>query len=378
MFGIYIHIPFCEKKCFYCDFYSIEKLNLIDDFVSYLQKEIDLRLENLDIDNKKVTSIFFGGGTPSLLTAKYLEKIFRKLSKYFNIDNNVEITIESNPGTLKLNKLIDYKAIGINRLSIGVQSFNDDELKFLQRIHNSEQVLESYKNAREAKFDNINLDIIFSIPGQDLSKINHTISQLKILSPEHISAYSLIYEPGTALSKMYKTGKIIKINDDLDADIYLNICKELNKSGFEHYEVSNFAKKDKQCLHNLTYWGGYNYIGFGPSAHSFIDNKRFWNVRNIKNYIDKIISNELPIKSSENLTTDQKIAEKLMLSLRASGLKLQNFQDEFGIDILKKCNYLVDDWIVMGYCTKTNGTLKLTDKGYFVSDTLISSLLNSL
>jgi len=301
MYGIYLHFPFCISKCHYCDFYSITELSPIDNFVNALCKEIQLQDSISRIHKPKVDTIFLGGGTPSLLKPSQLEIIIETLYKYFDIAQNTEFTIECNPGTLTETSLKEFRGLGINRLSIGVQSFNQDELKFLQRIHTTDDAVKSIEIARKSGFENISIDLIFSIPGQTLESWNNTLEKTISMELEHISAYSLIYEKDTPLYNDWLNHKVEKTDEETEAKYYETLIEKLVNHGLEHYEVSNFAKPNKKCRHNLKYWQGEEYFAFGPSANGYLNNTRYWNVKNLKLYFDSINQNKLPIEGSEHI-----------------------------------------------------------------------------
>lgn len=272
MSGLYIHIPFCEHKCIYCNFYSIENLDTKNRFLNALHTEIDLRYESLignEFAPKKYDTIFFGGGTPSLLTPLEIGKIIYHLKEKFLVDELAEITIECNPGTLNESYLNGYKDAGINRLSFGVQSFDDEELKFLTRIHSAQQARDAITSAKKV-FDNISLDLIFALPNQSLKKWKENLEEGVTLGTKHISAYSLIFEEGTPLNAMKLNKSVFPLDEDTDADMYSCTMETLNKYGFEQYEVSNYSKPGYHSKHNLKYWLRESYISFGPSAHSFL------------------------------------------------------------------------------------------------------------
>lgn len=378
MYGLYIHFPFCESKCSYCDFYSITSLDLIDNFVETLLIEIDLRLKDFNQPKPQIQSVFLGGGTPSLLNPKQLEKIINKLNENFDISVNAEWTMESNPATFDKDLLVDFRKLGINRLSIGVQSFNNSELKFLNRIHDADQAYNSIAQARQSGFDNINLDLIFSIPEQTFDTINYSIEKALSFSPEHIAAYSLIYEPGTPLYEDFSRGIVKKIDDDIDAMIYNNISKKLVDSGYEHYEISNFAKQGKKCIHNLNYWNSGEYFAFGPSAHGFLNGIRYWNIKSLDFYYQYLKTNRLPVYGREKLTRNDILNEKIFLSLRALGINLSEFKDEFNIDVLSIASELLKNWKLKNLYIIENNVLKLTVRGYAICNELSSQLANVL
>ncbi|MFH1049323.1 MAG: radical SAM family heme chaperone HemW [bacterium] len=378
--GIYIHIPFCVKKCFYCDFYSVEKLTDKDKFLDYLIREIELRAkyEKSQTEIGIIDSVFFGGGTPSLLTPGQIERIIIKLKSTFSISDDAEWTVESNPGTLNLDSLNQYRKLGINRISIGVQSFVESELKFLQRIHDSDEAVNAISDAKKAGFDNRNVDLIFSIPGQTKKSLALTLEKIQQLKPEHISAYSLIYEKGTPLYEAYKKGQIKKIDDDADAELYEFLSEYLSNLGYEHYEVSNFALPGYKCRHNLNYWENGYYIGLGPSAHGYSKGRRYWNVKSLKKYYQMIDEDKIPETGSEILTRENEINERIMLGLRSQGIDFKKFKEEFDIDLKKIRNLLFNEWKINDLCDYNDKYIKLTHKGYFICNSLINQLVKNL
>jgi oxygen-independent coproporphyrinogen III oxidase len=375
MAGIYIHVPFCTKKCFYCDFYSIETLKLFGRYLDALGLELELKAESFEGDIPEISTVYFGGGTPSLMYPEQLQKIIEKINTLYPISKNAEWTLEANPGTYDIERLKYFKQAGINRLSIGVQSFNDMELLFLQRIHNSKEAIEGIMSARLAGFDNISIDLITSIPGQTPEMLKNTIKHTLDLMPEHISAYSLIYEPGTPLYEQYLMGLVEKIEDDTDASLYELIAESFTNSGFEQYEVSNFSLPGFRSIHNLNYWLSCDYFAFGPSAHGFYKGERYWNVKSLDLYYQYIKTGRLPLGGSEILTFEDKINEGIMLGLRSIGINFSDFKNTFGIDLVSKAGDLFESWKAGGLCSLNDEKIILNYKGYAISNTLISQLL---
>lgn len=367
--AIYIHIPFCDHKCIYCDFYSITKRENIDPFIEAIKAEILLNI--LYLKGKNITSIFFGGGTPSLLLPNQIGDILSVLYKNFDVSQNVEITLETNPGTVDLEKLKEFKRVGINRLSIGVQSFQNEELKFLTRIHDRALAIETVENGSKAGFYNINLDLIFNLPKQTWKIWEDNLNQAVKLPITHISAYSLILERGTILNKMVLDKKIKMNDDDFDASLYEFTLKFLSNHNFSQYEVSNFCKSDFECKHNLAYWQHQDYIGFGPSAHSFYRNKRWWNFSGVKQYINKIAKEKNAICGSEKLTSAELQDEFIMLALRSNGLNLDKLKKEYGNTWLLKNNIRITKLIDDEFMINDNGILKFTSKGYPLCDEIL-------
>jgi oxygen-independent coproporphyrinogen III oxidase len=306
MSGIYIHIPFCERKCIYCDFYSVENLNLIDRFTESLLKEIEIFSIEADFFNDSIfDTIYFGGGTPSLLEPAQIEKILNKLSQSFKISSNPEITLETNPGTVDKRRLLEFKNLGVNRISFGVQSFFDDDLKFLGRIHTGEDAFRCINDSFEVGFENVSIDLIFGLPGQTVEKWLENLKFAVSLNVPHISAYNLIVERGTPLHELVSLGKVEIPEDEIQAQLYERTIDFLENAGYVHYEVSNYAFEGFECRHNLKYWQYENYIGFGPSAHSFWINKRWWNFANLNKYINALDLGKIPVANFEILDEEK-------------------------------------------------------------------------
>ena len=373
----YIHIPFCDHKCIYCDFYSIITSDNIQPFLKSIKKEINFYAEKHS-QGRELISIFFGGGTPSLMDPDYIQEIIETIKERFNVAENLEITLETNPGTVSLEKLRKFREAGINRISIGIQSFDDKELKFLTRIHNSETAIKTVIDAANAGFENISLDLIFNLPNQTKKKWEENLKQAIRLPVEHISAYSLILEKGTILNKMVLDGKVKIQDEDYDAELYETTINFLAANGFQQYEVSNFAKLGYECIHNNAYWHYLDYFGFGTSAHSFIDSKRWWNFSSLKMYIENINQFGNAVAGSEAINQEKALNEYVMLELRSSGLDIKRFQNKFGhvgtgwlkekypyFELLKNQNFVMI----------TNGSIKLTSKGYAICDEILKELL---
>ena len=282
--GIYIHIPFCKKKCHYCDFISFAgKQELIEQYINSLKREI----ENYKTNKKEylIETIYFGGGTPSYIASKYIIGILQELKQKFNISKNAEITIEANPGTVDEQKLYDYYNAGINRISFGLQSTKSELLKLVGRIHTYSSFLDAYNLARKVGFKNINVDLMIGLPVQTLEDIEKDIEKVIELKPEHISVYSLIVEEGTIIEQKIKNKEIYLPSENLERKMYWKVKEKLQENGYQHYEISNFAKKGFESKHNMSCWNQEEYIGFGLAAHSYIDNKRYSNTENLEDYI---------------------------------------------------------------------------------------------
>jgi oxygen-independent coproporphyrinogen III oxidase len=369
--AIYIHIPFCDHKCIYCDFYSIITTDNIFSYKDALIKETDY-YASLYSEESTISSIYFGGGTPSLMEPGYLEEMINHIKKKFHVADSPEITMETNPGTVNKGKLKEFLKAGINRISLGIQSFNEEELKFLTRIHDKGTAIRTVFDAQEAGFKNISVDLIFNLPGQTKGIWTNNLEIAASLPVQHISAYSLILEKGTILNKMVLDGKVQIQEDDYDADLYEITIDYLEQKGFIQYEVSNFAKPGFECLHNNAYWRYKNYLGLGTSAHSFINNKRWWNYSSLKMYKAQIEAKGSAQANYEIITPVENIEEYIMLALRSYGIELADLEKRFGrewqnknkeyLQLLNENNLVIikNDWI------------KLTKRGYAICDEIIS------
>ena len=324
--GIYIHFPFCKIKCGYCDFYSItDREDSIPLFIDCLIHEIDLYFDSHNTNLYNFDSIFMGGGTPSLIEPIYIEKIFKTLSKYIDMDYIEEATIEANPGESPKERLKEFRKLGINRISFGFQSLDNKLLKFLDRLHSSEQCISAFNDAREAGFDNINTDMIFNIPGQSIDTLTNNMQSIIDLNPEHISSYSLTVEKGTMLYNNVSKGKVIMPDENLDYEMYKTTSSILKNNSYIQYEASNYSKNHQECIHNLHYWNLDPYLAFGPSAHGYDGEKRWWNHRSLGIYISQLQKSKLPINNSEKLTKKDQYNEMIMNGLRTSkGVKIDN------------------------------------------------------
>ena len=369
--SIYIHIPFCDHKCIYCDFYSIITEDNKVGFINSIGKEIANHSELLS--EKRITSIFFGGGTPSLLEPSQLNSIMELFQLHSRIDSKTEITLETNPGTVDLEKLKEFRNLGFNRISIGVQSFDDNDLKFLTRIHDKRTAINTIENAKLAGFSNINIDLIFSIPKQSQKIWKENLELAVSLPVQHISAYSLILERGTILNKMVLDGEIKLKDEDFDANLYEFTLKYLSAKGFEQYEVSNFSKSGFECQHNLTYWGHKNYLGFGPSAHSFLEGKRWWNYSSLKMYMEAVNAHGNAIRGTETLGKKELQQEYIMLALRSQGLDLEKFNELFGNGWINKNEKKLSNLINEGYIIRSDNFIKFATSGYLLCDEILQN-----
>ncbi len=371
--AIYIHIPFCDHKCIYCDFYSITPLDKKDDYLKALKKEIEFYSRSYS-EEREIISIYFGGGTPSLMEPAYISEIIECVKSHFNVNPDAEITLETNPGTVNKSKMNEFKGIGINRVSVGIQSFNNAELKFLTRIHDASAAEKTIFYAYDAGIENINADLIFNLPGQNIEKWSRSLERAISLPVKHISAYSLILEPGTILNKMVLDGRVKVEGEDTDAELYEHTIELLARHGFEQYEVSNFALNGYECRHNNAYWHYKNYLGFGTSAHSFNGTKRWWNYTGLSFYLNNALTGGNAVAGSETLTAEQKREEYIMLALRSRGLIIQEFVSIFGGDWFEQNSSLIDELKQTGLLTEAGGVVKLTPKGYVICDEILARL----
>ena len=363
IYNIYIHIPFCERKCNYCDFTSLKGTdNQIEKYVNYLLKEIDIYSKKYDLSEKQDT-IYFGGGTPSLLPIGSLEKILSK----FNYTENTEITIEVNPKTVDANKLKKYKKLGINRLSIGIQTFDNDNLKVLGRIHSSEEAIEVYNLARECGFENISLDIMFSLRNQTLVMLQNDLEKIVSLNPNHISIYSLIWEEGTKFFRDLKSGKLKETDNDLEANMYEYIIQFLKSKDYIQYEISNFSKKGFESRHNSIYWENKNYLGLGLSAAGYLGNVRYKNFFNLKDYYNNLDKDILPVDEKEILT-EEDIEEYRYLV----GFRLLNKIIVPSKKYLERCLTLCKE----GYLIEKENGYILSHKGLMLFNDFISNFID--
>ncbi|MBC7087144.1 MAG: oxygen-independent coproporphyrinogen III oxidase [Tissierellales bacterium] len=362
--GVYIHIPFCLKKCNYCDFVSFSSNDKkISEYINYITKEIQIYRNTLNEDYI-VNSIFIGGGTPSLIDSKHLKTIIDEINQSFKVDSEAEITIEANPGTLDNTKLAIYHEIGINRISIGAQSLNDDILKKLGRIHNSYDVLDAVELIRTNQFKNYNIDMMIGLPDQTIYNVLTDLENVIKLKPTHISLYSLIIEEGTLFFELEKHGQLNLPNEDEERIMYHKAIELLEKNGYKQYEISNFAKEGFECRHNLKYWTLMPYIGLGLNSHSYIENTRYSNYSNFDEYYKKIKENKLPVSSEEYIDDISRMTEYIILGIRLNkGINKKHFKENFGIDIEDYYKDAIIKNKQNGNIYEDEETIKLTKKG---------------
>ena len=365
--GIYIHIPFCVSKCYYCDFVSYtNKQEMVKEYVKCLKKEID----SYNLDKYEVTTIYIGGGTPSFIESSYIKEIIDclkdKLQNNNTKFNEIETTIEVNPGTVNLEKLKQYKEVGINRISIGLQSSNDKLLKEIGRIHKYEEFLKTYNMAREVGFKNINVDLMIGLPNQTIEDLKNTIENIINLNPEHISVYSLILEENTKMEELVEKEKVKLPEEDIERQMYWYVKNKLELNKYFQYEISNFSKNEKESRHNLNCWEQKEYIGLGVAAHSYIERKRYSNTNNIEEYIQNIKSNNIPINRTIHEIQDIEIAKKeyMMLGLRKiNGVSIKKFKEKYGENPIYIFRKELDKLVKENLIEIDLDNIKLTNKG---------------
>lgn len=369
--GIYVHIPFCVKKCSYCDFTSgAFGDDIKEQYVNVLCQEIK---DKADKENANVHTIYIGGGTPSLLQPKLTDKLLNTLYQNYYIENNAEISMEVNPGTVNLEKLDIYKKLGINRISIGLQSSIDEELKSLGRIHTRRDFEECYNNVLKVGINNINVDVMSAIPGQTMESYMKTLEYVVGINPAHISSYSLIIEPDTPFFDAYKNDKLDLPDEDTERKMYEATGNFLKENGYLRYEISNYAKKGFECKHNNIYWSCEDYIGFGVAAASCINHKRITNIKSVKSYIENYPNVEDEIIS---LTKNNEMEEFMFLGLRKiKGINESEFKKRFGMDIDDVYKEVIVDLCEKALLYRDNNIIRITDKGLDLSNYVMSEFI---
>ncbi|MBT4035072.1 MAG: radical SAM family heme chaperone HemW [Candidatus Marinimicrobia bacterium] len=374
--SLYIHVPFCKAKCTYCDFYSIVgRESSIPAYLRSILKEIEQKTRELDLSRYYLDTIFFGGGTPNLLEPKHLGQLLETLLDLAQAGENMEIGMEINPGEASLENLKAYKALGINRVSIGMQSFQPHLLTFMSRIHSAEKSLSTYDNVRRAGFQNVSGDLIFAVPGQTRDEWVGDLERLVDMQPEHISTYSLTVEEGTALHRWVKAGHIKMLEESVDNGMYDWGRDFLEKSGYPSYEVSNHARPGFECRHNLNYWTGIDYLGFGPAAHSYFGGRRSWNIQNLDAYMSDIMSSGTGEADSEMISQSMARNEMILTRLRLTqGLNLEEFSMIYHEDLLQTKNDILKKWA--DKLVISDGHLKIIHGGWALTDEISSDLMS--
>ncbi len=375
--GIYVHFPFCARKCDYCDFVSM--VGSPDEqayYIRVLKKEIRSfeALENLYL----VRTVFFGGGTPSIMDTVQLERVMEQLREQYEFAEDAEITIECNPGTLTEEKLQRYREMGINRLSIGLQSTHNEELKVLGRIHSYEDFLESYRLARKVGFQNINVDLMSGLPGQSVEAWDDVLRTVVALNPEHVSAYSLSIEEGTPFYERYAStkGRLLLPKEKEERDMYHMTKEILEEAGYHRYEISNYAKKGRECRHNMIYWTGGEYVGFGLGAYSYLGGRRFGNPRNKQEYWESARSAYQNYKATPPQTEKATMEEFMFLGLRMMrGVSTREFEEKFHVPFQEVYGEPVRKMLAQGFLEEDGSWIRFTDKGIDVSNRLLVDFL---
>lgn len=372
MAGIYIHIPFCRQACRYCDFFFSVSLQFRDNYVERLIGEIEKRAGYQEWET--MDTLYFGGGTPSVLLPEHLDQILDTVNSNFSFRTDPEMTIECNPDDLDPVYLDFLKYRGFNRISIGIQSFHGKDLKLMRRSHDEEQARRCVNDAASAGFENITIDLMYGIPGQSTNEWEKTIQQALLLPVSHLSAYHLTYEPGTVFDHWRKKNRIVPLHEEKSVELYAILRRSMLSGGFDHYEISNFARNGLLSEHNMIYWSGKNYLGFGPSAHSFDGDIRSWNVSSLKKYLEGIEKNN-KIHEVEDLSTEEKYHDYLITSLRTKwGADPEIIRKEFGSEILDHFNLRSSSYLEKGSMWKTGRKLAIHPDQWLITDHILREL----
>lgn len=373
MAGIYIHIPFCKRRCIYCDFFSTTQSEKKSEYVHALVRELEIRKDYLD--NEEIETIYLGGGTPSQLSQEELEDIFAYIYKVYKVTPDAEITLEANPDDLTPEYVSMLCGLPINRISMGIQTFQEETLKLLHRRHTAQQAIEAFRRCREAGFQNISIDLMYGLPGETLETWKQDLQQAIALHPEHISAYHLIYEEGTILWNLREQNKVEEAEEELSLTLFKTLIERLTKAGYQHYEISNFCLPGLHSRHNSSYWTGKKYLGCGPSAHSFDGTSRQWNVSSLDKYLEGIRTGQLDFEIEE-LDLYTRYNDFVITSIRTCwGMPLSQLRTTYGENLYNYCLRMAKPHIQQGVLEIKEDTLKLTSEGIFISDGIMSDLL---
>ena len=373
MAGIYLHIPFCKKRCIYCDFFSTTCKEQKTAYIRALCHELTDRKDYLK--GEPIETIYLGGGTPSQLAKEDFEAIFSHIYKVYKVTPNAEITLEANPDDLTSEYISMLRTFPFNRISMGIQTFQETTLKQLQRRHTADQAIRAFQGCRTAGFQNISIDLMYGLPGETLTSWKKDLKQALSLHPEHISAYHLIYEEGTPLWKLREQHKVEEVDEDLSVSLFGTLIDELTTAGYEHYEISNFCRPGKYSRHNTSYWKGIPYLGCGPSAHSFNGTTREWNVSSIDLYI-KGIEGDRRNFETENLDQTTRYNEFIITTIRTVwGTPIEKLKQAFGNELWEYCRKMSAPYLENGKLEMHEGALRLTREGIFISDSIMSDLL---
>ena len=373
MAGIYIHIPFCKRRCIYCDFFSTTQSEKKSAYVRALCRELEMRRDY--VEGEEIETIYLGGGTPSQLTEEELKAIFASIYHIYKVKEDAEITLEANPDDLTPEYVAMLRQLPVNRISMGIQTFQEETLKLLHRRHTAVQAIEAFRRCREAGFRNISIDLMYGLPGETLETWMQDLRQAIDLRPEHISAYHLIYEEDTALWRLREQHCVEEADEELSVSLFTTLIDRLTEAGYQHYEISNFCMPDLHSRHNSSYWTGKKYLGCGPSAHSFNGVSRQWNVASLDEYIKGIEEEKLNYEVEE-LDLYTRYNDFVLTSIRTCwGMSLSKLRSEFGEDLYSYCMRMAKPHIDQGVLENCEGVLRLTRKGIFVSDGIMSDLM---
>ena len=376
MLGLYIHVPFCAQKCYYCDFNSY-KINSNQKKEYLINIEREMKFYKEEFKDKCFDTVFFGGGTPSILTVSELKELVNNINENFNIKDDAEITIECNPGTINREKLEAMKKMGINRLSIGLQATQNYHLKSIGRIHTYEEFEKNYYDALDIGFENINIDLMYALPNQKTQEWKDTLDKIIKLNPSHISAYSLILEEGTKLYDMYQNKEFELLDEDTDINMYNYTIDTLKRHGYNQYEISNYSKENLECKHNIIYWKCDNYLGLGPGASGFIGDTRYSNIEDICEYNKCIMQNIRPVSEEIELTKKDKIEEFIFMGLRMNeGINIDVFKERFDTDFYDIYQEVMDKLIKRELVRFDGKNISLTQKGREISNSVFIEFLN--
>ena len=373
MAGIYIHIPFCKRRCIYCDFFSTTQSEKKSAYVRALCRELEMRRDY--VEGEEIETIYLGGGTPSQLTEEELKAIFSSIYHIYKVKTNAEITLEANPDDLTPEYVAMLRQLPVNRISMGIQTFQEETLKLLHRRHTATQAIEAFRRCREAGFQNISIDLMYGLPGETLETWKEDLRQAINLRPEHISAYHLIYEEDTALWKLREQHQVEEADEDLSVSLFETLIDRLTEAGYQHYEISNFCLPGLHSRHNSSYWTSKKYLGCGPSAHSFNGVSRQWNVASLEGYIKGVEEGELDYEVEE-LDLYTRYNDYVLTSIRTCwGMSLSKLRSEFGEELYRYCMRMAKPHEDQGVLENREGVLRLTRKGIFVSDGIMSDLM---
>ena len=373
MAGIYLHIPFCKRRCIYCDFYSTTMDGRKDEYISALCHELSMRQHYLE--DERIKTIYWGGGTPSQLEERHFRTVFDTLARYYELQPDAEITLEANPDDLTPAYIHMLRRLPFNRISIGIQTFDDETLRLLHRRHTAAQAIDAVRRCQDTGFENISIDLMYGLPKESLQSWEHDLCQAISLHAQHLSAYHLIYEEGTELWRLRRQHQVEEVDEDSSLAFFNLLMDKMKQAGFEHYEISNFALPGRYSRHNSSYWDGTKYMGCGAAAHSFNGVSRQWNIASLELYIKGIRERTIPAEI-EQLDVHTRYNDRIITAIRTSkGLLLPALEKEFGKELHDFCLRNARHYLTQGKLTIENDWLRLTRAGIFISDGIMSDLL---